>query len=154
MKNATLAKRLVAEQKMAVLSTNSKRHAGFPFGSVVGYAVDTDARPILLISSLAVHHRNLEADPRASLTMFEDEAQGDPTNAARVTLIGEVHPVPDNERPSAREAYLAKHPDATQWVDFGDFSLVRMEVKDLFFIAGFGSMGWIMPEDYTGAAGL
>ena len=62
--------------------------------------------------------------------------------------------MPDNERPSARAAYLAKHPDATQWVDFGDFSLVRMEVKDLFFITGFGSMGWIMPEDYTEAEGL
>lgn len=151
MKNATLAKRLIAEQKMAVLSTNSKRHAGFPFGSVVGYALDFEARPLLLISGLAIHYRNLEADPRASLTMFEDEAQADPTNAARVTLVGEVTSVPDADREAAKAAYLARHPDSGQWIDFGDFSLVRMEVKDLFFIAGFGSMGWILPGDYKEA---
>ena len=93
MKNATKAKQLIAESKMAVLSTNSKRHEGFPFGSVVGYAIDEESRPLLLISALAVHHRNLEADGRASLTVFEDEATGDPTNAARVTVMGEVLPV-------------------------------------------------------------
>ena len=151
MKNATLAKRLITEQKMAVLSTNSKRHAGFPFGSVVGYALDSEARPLLLISGLAIHHRNLEADQRASLTMFEDEAHSDPTGAARVTLIGEVEIVPDCDRAAARAAYVAKHADAEQWVEFGDFSLFRMEVKDLFFIAGFGSMGWVIPEDLRSA---
>src|SRR5438034_7494893 len=89
MKNATLAKQLAAEQKMAVLSTNSKRHVGFPFGSVVGYALDSEARPLVLISGRAVHYRNLEGDPRASLTIFEDEAQDDPARAARLTLMGE-----------------------------------------------------------------
>ena len=154
MKNATLAKRLISQQKMAVLSTNSKRHVGFPFGSVVGYAVDASGRPLLLISGLAVHNRNLESDPRASLTMFDDEAQGDPTNAARVTLMGDVAPVPESDLPAARAAYLARHPDAEQWIDFGDFSMLRMEIKDLYFIAGFGSMGWILAEDYQQAAAL
>ena len=148
MKNATLAKRLIAEQKMAVLSTISKRHEGFPFGSVVGYALDAESRPLLLISGLAVHYRNLEGDGRASLTMFEDEAQGDPMNAARVTVMGDVVPVPEADLPAARAAYLAKHPDAEQWIDFGDFSMLRMEIKDLHFVGGFGSMGWILPGDY------
>ncbi len=151
MKNATLAKRLVAEQKMAVLSTNSKRYSGFPFGSVIGYALDPGAHPVILISALAVHHRNLEADPRASLTIFDDEAQAEPTSAGRVTLMGEIKPVPAPDLPAARAAYLAKHPDSEQWIDFGDFSLLRMEVKDLYFIAGFGSMGWILPQDYREA---
>ena len=152
MKNATLAKRLIGEQKMAVLSTNSKRHAGFPFGSVVGYALDSEARPLLLISALAVHRRNLDGDPRGSLTMFEDEAQVDPSNAARVTVMGEFAPVPEADRLDARAAYLAKHPEAERWVDFGDFSFLRMEVKDLYFVAGFGSMGWILAEDYRAAS--
>ena len=151
MKNAALAKRLIAEQKMAVLSTISRRHAGFPFGSVIGYALDAGSRPLLLISGLAVHYRNLEGDGRASLTMFEDEAQGDPTNAVRVTVMGDIVPVPESDLPAARAAYLAKHPDAEQWIGFGDFSMLRMEIKDLYFIAGFGSMGWILPEDYVQA---
>ena len=151
MKNATRAKQLIAEQKMAVLSTNSKRHDGYPFGSVVAYALDTESRPLLLISALAVHHRNLETDARASLTMFEDEALGDPLNAARVTVMGEIHPVPEPDLPAARTAYLSRHPDAGKWVEFADFSILRMEVKDLYFIGGFGSMGWILPDDYRRA---
>ena len=151
MKNATLAKRLIGEQKMAVLSTQSKRYGGYPFGSVIGYALDAESRPVLLMSSLAVHHRNLEADPRASLTMFEDEALADPTNSSRVTLMGEIQPVPETDLPAARAAYLIKHPDAEQWVDFGDFTILRMDVKDVYFIGGFGSMGWILPDDYRQA---
>jgi putative heme iron utilization protein len=153
MKTATKARELIAEQKMAVLSTNSRRHTGFPFGSVVAYALDAESRPLLLISSLAVHHRNLEADGRASLTMFEDEALGDPLNAMRVTVMGEVVPVPEADLVAARAAYLARHPEAQQWIDFGDFMMLRMEIKDLYFIGGFGSMGWILPEDFGQAGG-
>ncbi len=153
MKNATRSRMLVAGQKMAVLSTNSKRYGGFPFGSVVGYALDAEARPLLLISALAVHFRNLQADPRASLTVFEDEAHEDPTNAARVTLMGELAAVPEADWEAARAAYLGRHPEAEKWIGFGDFSLLRMEVKDLYFIGGFGSMGWILPEDYRQAGG-
>jgi putative heme iron utilization protein len=151
MKSANKAKRLIVEQKMAVLSTNSKRYGGFPFGSVVGYAIDLESRPLILMSALAVHHRNLEADPRASLTIFEDEAMDNPTKGARVTVMGEVRRVPATDLAEARTTYLAKHPEAAQWIDFGDFSMLRMEVKDLYFIGEFGSMGWIIPEDYRAA---
>jgi putative heme iron utilization protein len=153
MKNATKARNLVAEQKMAVLSTNSKRYGGFPFGSVVPYALDSEARLLLLTSALAVHHRNLASDPRASLTVFEDEALGDPLKSSRVTVMGEIRPVPEADLAAARDAYLARHPESEKWIGFGDFTLQRMEVKDLYFIEGFGSMGWIMPEDYRNAQG-
>jgi len=78
---------------------------------------------------------------------------GDPTSAARVTVMGEVVPVPEADLAGARAAYLAKHPEAEQWVNFGDFAMLRMDVKDLYFIGGFGSMGWVLPEDYAGASG-
>jgi heme iron utilization protein len=148
MKNANKARELTGSQQMGVLSTVSRRLAGFPFGSVVGYALDAEARPLFLISGLAVHFRNLEGDPRASLTIFEDEAQTDPMNAARVTLMGEIHRVPDAEVADARAAYVARHPDSEQWAGFGDFAFFRMELRDIYFIGGFGSMGWVMPEDY------
>lgn len=151
MKNATRAKLLVTEQKMAVLSTNSTRYSGFPFGSAVGYALDSESRPLMLVSALAVHRRNLAADGRASLTVFDDDAAGDPASAVRVTLMGEVRPVSEADLPAARTAYLAKHPEAAQWIDFGDFTMLRMEIKDLYFIGGFGSIGWIMPEDFVKA---
>ena len=152
MKNATKARQLVASQQMGVLSTHSRRHSGFPFGSVVAYGLDSEGRPIFLMSGLAVHLKNLQAESKASLTIFEDEAQTDPMSAARVTLMGEVQPVVAGEDLAAvRAAYLSTHPTAGQWADFGDFAFLRMEVKDLYFIAGFGSMGWILPEDYRSA---
>ena len=148
MKNATKVRELVASQHMAVLSTVSLRQRGFPFGSVVAYALDDQARPLLLISGLAVHFRNLQADPRASLTIFEDEAMDDPVKAARVTLMGEVQRVAESELDSVRAAYLARHPESEKWASFGDFGFFRMDVRDIYFIGGFGAMGWILPDDY------
>ena len=138
---------------MAVLSTNSKRHGGFPFGSVVAYAIDAESRPLLLISALAVHYRNLQADARASLTIFEDEAHAEPLNAGRVTLMGEIGLIPESGVEAARAAYLTYHPASQKYIDFGDFSMFRMEIKDLYFIGGFGSMGWILPQDFQQAEG-
>lgn len=152
MKNAVIARRLVDAQSMGILSTQSRRHKGFPFGSVVNYGLDPQGRPLLILSALAVHTGNLEADPRASLTIFEDEAIENPLESARLTLMGEIRQLPDAEQQDAgRAAYLLKHPDAAAWANFGDFSVYRMEIKDLYIVNGFGSMGWVLAVDYAEA---
>ena len=66
-------------------------------------------------------------------------------------MMGEVQPVSTVDLDAARAAYLGRHPDSAKWIGFGDFMLLRMDVKDLYFIGGFGSMGWILPEDYQKA---
>jgi hypothetical protein len=68
--------------------------------------------------------------------------------AARVSVIGDVLSVTPGQIHACQEAYLAKNPEAVQWLDFGDFSFYRMKIVDIYFIAGFGAMGWISPEDY------
>ena len=153
MKNATKLWELTAGQTMGVLSTMSKRQAGYPFGSVVAYALDGQARPVLLISALAVHFKNLQSDSKGSLTVFEDEALSNPMTAARATLMGEFHPVPESELAVVKAAYLARHPEAERWANFGDFAFLRMDIRDIYYIGGFGSMGWILPEDYRAASG-
>ncbi len=142
---------LISLASIATLSTLSRKHAGFPFGSLMPYAQDTEGRPIFLISNMAMHTQNLKADRRASLFVGQ-AADGDPIGAARVTLVGHAEPVPDEEIAFARELYLASLENSRYWVDFADFDFFRMQPVDLYYVGGFGVMGWVAAEDYKMAS--
>ncbi len=85
---AERARTLMHSGRIGSLSTLSRKQPGFPFGSLMPYALDGQGRPIFLISTMAMHTQNLQADPRASLFVTEPDASGDPLGASRVTLIG------------------------------------------------------------------
>jgi putative heme iron utilization protein len=130
------------------LSTQSRKQPGFPFGSVMPYGLDDHGRPIFLISTMAMHTQNLQADPRASLLVTQEDAGGDPLGASRVTLVGNVLPLPQSEVAEARNLYLARYANSKYWVDFDDFSFYRMNVVDVYYVGGFGVMGWVSATDY------
>ncbi len=115
------------------------------------YAPDARGRPLLLISGLAMHTQNLDADARASLLVAQSGHE-DPLAMARVTLMGRAGRLPAAERAAAREAYLARHPNAVHWVDYGDFAFWRLELTDVYFVGGFGAMDWLPVEGYEAAA--
>jgi putative heme iron utilization protein len=148
---AERARTLVYLARAGALSTLSRRHPGHPFGSVMPYALDERGVPLLLISSMAMHTQNLEADRRASLLVTQPGWTEDPLAAGRVTLMGHAARVPAPGRPAVREAYLARHPRAALWVDFEDFSFWRLEVTDVYFVGGFAAMDWITNEGYASA---
>jgi putative heme iron utilization protein len=148
---AERARTLVYLARSGALSTLSRRHPGHPFGSVMPYALDKRGAPLLLISSMAMHTQNLEADPRASLLVTQPGWTEDPLAGGRVTLIGHAARVLAGGRAAVREAYLARHPNAAFWVDFEDFSFWRLEVADLYFVGGFAAMDWITSEGYASA---
>lgn len=150
--HAERAKTLVHLQRIGTLSTLSRKQPGWPFGSVMPYAVDEQGRPSLLISAMAMHTQNLLNDERASLLVMPADISGDPLGAARVTLMGMTTKVPKDEVPEVRERYLARHATAAYWVDFNDFAFFRMSISDVYFVGGFGSMGWVTAEDYVAAA--
>ena len=150
--HAERARTLLEMASTATLCTQSKKHAGFPFGSLMPYALDPAGRPLFLISNMAMHTQNLKQDSRASLFVSQASVDGDPLGAARATLVGEVHPVDDEDRPAAREAYLARHENSRYWVDFTDFGFFRMEPVELYYVGGFGVMGWVPAADYGTAA--
>ena len=133
------------------LATLSRRHPGHPFASVMPYALDDAGRPLFLISAMAMHTQNLEADPRASLLMTQPGWDGDPLAAARLTLMGDVHRVPDTDTAAARDCYLARHERARYWVDFEDFGFWRLAITDLYFVGGFAAMDWVTAADYAAA---
>ena len=146
--HAQKARSLLESRQFGVLATVSKRMPGYPFASVTPFSVDSDGRPVFLMSGLAVHVKNLLDDPKASLLVFEPEVEQDPLTAARMNVMGEVRAVPEEDAPAARDLYLRQHPESEQWIGFGDFRLYRMEVADVYYIGGFGEMGWVSKGDF------
>jgi putative heme iron utilization protein len=138
---------LLRSRGFGVLATFSKRSPEYPFASVVTYAVDQTGSPIFLLSTLAVHTTNLLANPKASLLVFAEDAESDPLSSARANFFGEVAVLSEAESRSARELYLARHPDSEQWIDFGDFALYRMALVEAYYVGGFGVMGWVSGAD-------
>lgn len=146
------ARTLVHLGRQGALATASRRHGGHPFASVMPYAADERGQPLLLVSAMAVHTQNLQADPRASLLVAEAAGTAEDALAAgRVTLMGTAARVAAEAVAAARDVYLARHPAAAAWVDFGDFAFWRLEVAQAYLVAGFGAMGWIAGEDYAAA---
>ena len=115
------------------------------------YALDDQGRPILLISTMAMHTQNLLADPRASLFVTEPEASRDPLGSSRVTLIGNVIRIQEAALAATREVYLRGYPDSKYWVDFDDFFFYRMDVLDVYYVGGFGVMGLVAASEYSQA---
>ena len=102
----------------------------------------------MLISTMAVHTQNLEHNPHASLFVTQTDSLGDPLDASRVTLMGEITKVPEKEIGEARELYHSRYANARYWVDFDDFFFYRLGIADIYFVGGFGAMGWVTAEDY------
>jgi putative heme iron utilization protein len=147
---AERARTLAHLGRTGTLATLSRKHPGHPFASVMPYALDERGRPLMLISSMAMHTQNLAGDARASLLVAQPTA-GDPLAAARLTLMGEGRALPRAESDAARAAYLARHASASYWVDFEDFGFWRLEPGDLYFVGGFGAMDWVSAADYMAA---
>lgn len=145
--HAERTRTLLISERVGTLATNSQRHPGFPFASVMPYALSDDGSPVFLISAMAIHTQNAIADPRASLLVMQSGGDGDPLGAPRVTLLGNVAKCVGE----VRDAYLARHPNAKYWVDFSDFAFFRLEVTDVYFVGGFGVMGWVDVVDYKDA---
>jgi heme iron utilization protein len=148
---AERARTLLHLGRVGSLSTLSRKRPGFPFGSLMPYALNGDGQPLFLISTMAMHTQNLQQDARASLLVTQPEAEGDPLGAARVTVVGKASVLPGAEVEAARRLYLERHPNSKYWVDFEDFSFFRMDVVDVYYVGGFGVMGWVAASDYSQA---
>ena len=133
---------------MGTLSTLSAKHPDWPFGSMMPYGLDQKGRPTFLISTMAMHTHNLIRDGKSSLFISQTDSGGDPLDASRVTLMGETTKVSEEELSEVRELYLSRYKNASYWVDFDDFSFYRMDLKDIYFVGGFGAMGWVSVSDY------
>ncbi|WP_205697236.1 HugZ family protein [Conexibacter sp. SYSU D00693] len=143
------ARTLVAQATLGTLATLSDD--GHPWGSMVAYGSLEDGSPVLCVSTLAEHGRNLLRDARASLVVTEADREGDPLDGGRVTLAGRAVR-PEGERAAAaRAAHVAAVPAAETYADFGDFALYVLEVDRVRWVGGFGRMDSATAEDYRAA---
>ncbi|GAB2227447.1 hypothetical protein Droror1_Dr00009269 [Drosera rotundifolia] len=142
---------LLANTLRGTLSTFSHKYEGYPSASMVDFACDRDGSPILAVSSLAFHTKDLLGDPRCSLLVTKDPA--DRTDLV-ITLHGDAVSVSEEDKEAVRTAYLAKHPNAF-WVDFGDFQFVRIKPKVVRYVSGVATAllgsGEFSEEEYSAA---
>jgi putative heme iron utilization protein len=120
---------------------------GAPYVSLVLVAFDVDGAPLLLLSRLAQHTRNLLADPRASLLFDDTAGLDDPLTGPRLTVLGSAAPSPD---PAALQRYLDRHPSAEAYAGFSDFDLYRVTIEHGHLVAGFGRIRWLEPSALSG----
>jgi putative heme iron utilization protein len=138
-------RRLMRRQRHGVLATSMH---GQPYASLVALACDHDSSPLLLLSDLAQHSRNIAGDNRVSL-LFDDDggnhlpASEDRLAQPRLTLLGEVARCDD---PRLLARFTARHPGAAAYAGFGDFHLYRVTIGRGHLVAGFGRISWIEGE--------
>jgi heme iron utilization protein len=141
-KPAIAAKKLLREGRSGALATLMP-NSGDPYCSLVNVATAADGAPLLLISRLAVHTKNILADARVSL-MIDERKEGDPLQGARVMLMGTAAATDD---PAARRRYLERQPEAEMFAGFADFGFYRVALKGAHLVAGFGRIVDLTPKD-------
>lgn len=140
-----LAKSLLRRSRQGALATLMPG-SGDPYCSLVNLASHPDGSPILLISRLAVHTKNILADSRVSL-MLNERAAGDPLEGARIMLSGRAERA-DGERDLLQRRYLNAHPSAEAFVSFKDFAFFQISPAGTHLVAGFGRIVDLKPEQF------
>lgn len=136
--------KLIEKSKTAALGS---MHKDTPFISLVPYAVDKKGNPIIFVSELAVHTKNLQKSPNCSL-MVSRENKEDVFNSQRLTFLGRMEKVPEKEVEEVQKAYLEKYPDQEYLLQLDDFAFYRMTITKIYYVGGFGDINWIELKEY------
>lgn len=137
-RNADLVRLLVRGRGVGMLATKMA-DGGAPYASLVTYACDHRAQPVFLFSTLSDHTKNLLSDSSASLLVEDTSRRQNPQTGPRVSLMGKIKRV---KSPELRGRFLARHPDASLYADFGDFGFFRMKVERAHYVGGFARAIW------------
>ena len=143
---ARLARSLLRRSRQGALAT-LMAESGDPYCSLVNVASHADGSPILLISRLALHTRNIRADHRVSL-MLDERTEGDPLEGSRIMLAGRAEQAGADDLPLLRRRYLNAHPSAEALVNFSDFSFFRIRPSGAHLVAGFGRIVDLKPDQF------
>ncbi|MFO0584231.1 MAG: pyridoxamine 5'-phosphate oxidase family protein [Anaeromyxobacter sp.] len=135
---------LLRRAPAATLTANSRRHEGWPAASYVPYALDADGSPLVLLSDIAEHTRNLDADDR--VCFFVADAPGEDVRATpRLAIYGRARRLPAAEAAVAKDRYLARNPAAAQLLEL-DFRLWKIEPTEAQWVGGFAQARWLTPS--------
>jgi len=140
----TEARQFLRSTRTGILSTYSAKFTGFPFGSVAPFVLNHQGEPVILISTIAEHTKNIVANPHVSLLVFSgaEDLQAN----ARLTILGQAVKI-DKEDAHLRARYLRYLPQAATYFDMHDFSFYQIKIAQARYIAGFGKMSWVAGVD-------
>lgn len=146
---STEARQFLRSTRSGMLSTHSAKFDGYPFGSVAPFVLDHAGNPIILISSIAEHTKNIVANPKVSLLVFAgaEDLQAN----ARLTLLGEAVKIEKSDA-DLKARYLRYLPQAGSYFDMHDFAFYRIQTTHVRYIGGFGKMSWMEADSITAPA--
>jgi putative heme iron utilization protein len=141
------AKELFHEMNSGVLSTISVDEAGYPFGSITPFSLTHEGSPVILISDLAQHTKNIKADSKCSITVYKQKV-GNQQTSARVTLLADAKVISEEERENITTKYLAIFPEAKRYFEAHAFEFYKLVPRRIRFILGFGEIHWLESEEW------
>jgi putative heme iron utilization protein len=142
------ARLLLRNTEVGVVSTLSKNLRGYPFGSVTPFLSDSEGNLYFYISDIAQHAANMLADSRMSLTVYKERANGDQNENARLTIVGDGHPMTGEEHDEMLDRYVRRFPDADGYKNAHDFKMWKVTPKRIRYIGGFGKIFWLEKEEW------
>ena len=134
---------LLRTSSEGVLSTISVRHQGYPFGSFVTYIADRDRSVIIYASDIAQHTINLKKDSKSCLTLFKLDDDYDKQNSSRMTLIGDLKCLPENDIENTKSRFEDFLPESKKYSNMHDFNFYRLHIDQVRWIGGFGKIAWL-----------
>lgn len=144
---AALGRALVRSLDGGVLATLSRELPGYPFGSLTPYVTTHEGEIVVYVSAIAQHTRNMQADPRVSLTVVEPGG-GNRQALGRVTVVGDAGPVPEAALAAVAHRYLRFFPEAEAYAETHDFAFFRIVPRRVRYIGGFGRIFWIEADEW------
>jgi len=149
MPETTEAQQLLLANDFGILCTHSVELEGYPFGSVTPYCLDYHYRPVVLISTIAQHTKNIKSNNKVSLTVLQGYAEDDPQSKGRVTYIADAIKVEGADFEATSSRYYRYFPQAKDYHSTHDFEFYALEPKRIRYIGGFGKIFWIEKNEFT-----
>ena len=143
---------LLRTSKEAVLSTISDKFKGYPFGSFVTFMSGRDRSVIIYASNIAQHTINLKKDSKSCLTLFKLEEEKDKQESSRLTLLGDLVNLPDNEVNQTRDRFIKFLPESEKYSAMHDFNFYKLEISQARWIGGFGKIAWLKNNNWRPAS--
>lgn len=140
-------KQFIQSKQYGVLSTHSVTEQGYPFGSLTPYIISDNGDIAILISHLAEHTHNIEANPKVSLTIFDPNDAKNPSAGARITCLADVEKAKDETL--LRKQYLEQFPDAETILELPGFNFYLLKLSKVRLVAGFGQVKWLDGKQLT-----
>ena len=139
---------LYRSNNAAILSTISKKYEGYPFGSFITYVSDKNRTLLMYTSDIAQHTKNLKTNSKACVTIFKLDTEYDKQNSSRLTLMGDLKDVSEDNIEECQERFVKFLPESKKYSSMHDFKFYKLEISRIRWIGGFGDIAWLNPKNW------